>query len=99
MDMELLNRGTEGELVLAGRLDGNTAKDAERIFLQMVERFDKLIINLEKLEYISSAGLRAVRNLYLAMRKKAGNLYVKGANKTVMEVFEVTGLVGWLDFI
>ena len=62
MKIELVNRGTEGELVMDGRLDTNTAKEAEKIFLQMAERFDKLTLNLEHLQYVSSAGLRARRH-------------------------------------
>lgn len=99
MEVELLNRGAEGELVLTGRLDAITAKDAERVFLQTAERFHTVVINMGKLEYISSAGLRALRNLYLAMRKKAGKLFLKDVSRPLMEVFEVTGAAGLYQFL
>ena len=66
MTIKLINRGTEGELLLDGRLDAMTSPEAEELFLQMTERFDKLILNMDKLQYISSAGLRVL----LANQKK-----------------------------
>ena len=91
MHIKLINRGTEGELLLEGRLDSSTAPEVEEIVLQMAERFDKVILNLAQMEYISSAGLRVLKLLYMAMRRKDGSLELKNANKLVMEVFEMTG--------
>ena len=96
MDIKLINRGQEGELVLQGRLDTMTSNDAEEIFMQMTERFDKLTLNMAELEYISSAGLRVFKRLYMAMTKKGGTLVLTNIRKMVMEVFEMTGFVGFL---
>ena len=40
MTIKLINRETEGELLLDGRLDATTSPEAEEIFLQMTERFE-----------------------------------------------------------
>ena len=99
MHIKLINRGEEGELLLAGRLDSSTAPEVEEIVLQVADRFDQVILNMAQLEDISSAGLRILKLLYMALRKKEGELKVKNANKLVMEVFEMTGFVGLLTFI
>ena len=99
MHIKLINRGEEGELLLEGRLDSTTAPDVEQIALQTAERFDTLILNMAQLEYISSAGLRVLKLLYMALRKKNGELQIRNANKLVMEVFEMTGFAGLLTFI
>ena len=99
MHIKLINRGEEGELLLEGRLDSATAPEVEEIALQVADRFDKLILNMAQLEYISSAGLRILKLLYMAMRKKEGELEIKNANKMVMEVFEMTGFAGLLTFV
>ena len=85
MTIKLINRGAEGELLLEGRLDAVTSAEAEEIFLQMTERFEKLILNMEKLQYISSAGLRVLKKTYMAMVKKNGTLELSHVNKLVME--------------
>ena len=99
MHIKLINRGEEGEVLLAGRLDSSTAPEVEEILLQLADRFDKVILNMAQLEYISSAGLRIIKLLYMALRKKEGELEMKSANKLVMEVFEMTGFASLLTFI
>ena len=99
MTIKLIDRGQTGELFLEGRLDTTTAPDADTIFQQMSARFDNLVLDFGNLEYISSAGLRVIKILYMAMRKKAGKLALRGVNKMCMEVFEMTGFAGLLTFM
>ena len=98
MNIKLINRGQEGELVLEGRLDTLTAPEAEEVFNQMAERFEKIVLNMAGLEYVSSAGLRTLKRLHMAMKKKNGNLVLTNVRKMVMEVFEMTGFAGLLKF-
>ena len=99
MTMKLINRGAEGELLLDGRLDAVTAPEAEEILLQMTDRFEKLILNMEKLSYISSAGLRVLKKTYMAAVKKNMTLELSHVNKMVMEVLEMTGFSGLLTIV
>ena len=99
MTVKLMNRGTEGELLLEGRLDAVTSPEAEEIFLQMTERFDTLILNMAELQYISSAGLRVLKKTYMACVKKNSVLELSHVNKMVMEVLEMTGFAGLLKII
>ena len=99
MTIKLINRGTEGELLLDGRLDATTSPEAEEIFLQMAERFDKLILNMDKLQYISSAGLRVLKKTYMACVRKSATLELSHVNKMVMEVLEMTGFAGLLKIV
>ena len=99
MTMKLITRGAEGELLLDGRLDAVTAPEAEEILLQMTDRFEKLILNMEKLNYISSAGLRVLKKTYMAAVKKNMTLELSHVNKMVMEVLEMTGFSGLLTIV
>ncbi len=99
LNLNLINRGTEGELVLIGRLDSNTSVEAEPVIDELTARFDTLILDMKELDYISSAGLRILKRAYMSMRRKDGRLLLKNVNKMVMEVFEVTGFAGLLQFI
>ena len=99
MNIKLINRESTGELILDGRIDSVTSPEAEKIFLQVVERFDKLVLDFGKVEYISSAGLRVLKKTHMAMVKKGGVLEIKNVNKLVMEVFEMTGFAGLLRIV
>ena len=98
MNIKLINRGQEGELVLEGRLDTLTAPEAEEVFNQMAERFEKIVLNMAGMEYVSSAGLRTLKRLHMAMKKKNGSLVLTNVRKMVMEVFEMTGFAGLFNF-
>lgn len=97
MVIKLLNRETEGELFLEGRLDSAAAKEVQEIFESTAERFDNVVLDMGKLEYISSAGLRLLKLLHMAMKKKNGELKLRNVNRMVMEVFEMTGFVSLLN--
>ena len=93
MTIKLINHGTSGELLLEGRMDSNTAEDALTVMNQVADRFEDLILNFEKLEYISSAGLRNLKLLYVKMQAKGGGITIRRANPMVTEVLEMTGFV------
>ena len=98
MDVKLVDRGNEGELLLSGKLDGGAAEAAEELFLNMAERFTDITLNLKDLKYISSAGLRVLKKLYLKVRENGGELSVSNVSDYVMEVFEMVGFASILNF-
>ena len=75
---------------LVGRLDTVTAPELEESLMASLEETNNLVLDFEKLEYISSAGLRVL----LAAQKiiaNQGTMKVTHGNDTIMEIFEVTG--------
>lgn len=81
---------------LVGRLDTTTAPNLEGELRKSVNNVDKLVFDMSKLEYISSAGLRVLLSAQKVMNKQ-GEMIIRSANETVMEVFEVTGFVDVLN--
>lgn len=98
MTVKLINRGDTGEFIMEGRLDSNTSPEFEKLIMKNTERFRKIILNFEGLTYISSAGLRVMKILYMTMKKNGGSFSVTKVNSVVMEVFEMTGFSQILDF-
>ena len=83
-------------LALEGRLDTSTAPELEATLKKTMPGIDELIFDLEKLDYISSAGLRVLLFAQKAMSAKKG-LTIRNANELVLEVFEVTGFADLLN--
>ncbi len=73
---------------LEGRLDTNTAPELEKFIGENYDSKADVVINCEKLAYISSAGLRV---LLSAQKKTKGKLKLTNVCEIVMEVFEMTG--------
>ena len=96
MKVKLINRGDEGELILMGRLDSVTSEEMEKIFDDVSDRFSRIVLNMAGMEYVSSAGLRILKNLHIKMRKREGELILCNVPRMVMEVFEMTGFAGLL---
>ena len=91
MKMKLIKRGASAEVLLDGRLDAQSAPDVEKALLDIAERFQSVDLDLAKMDYISSAGLRAFRNFNMAMRRNGKDYRLKNVQKTIMEVFEMPG--------
>ena len=88
--------GNKLTIALEGRLDTTTAPDLEAELKASLDSADSLIFDLDKLEYISSAGLRVLLSAQKIMSKKGG-MKVTHVNEIVQEVFEVTGFSDILD--
>ncbi len=85
------NIANEKALVkLEGRLDTVTAPELEKELKEILDGASELVMDFEKLEYISSAGLRVLLSAQKVMGRKGG-MKVTGVNETIMEIFEVTG--------
>ena len=81
---------TKLTVYLEGRLDTTTAPQLEESMKESINSVTELIMDFEKLEYISSAGLRVLLSAQKRMMKQ-GEMKVTHVNETIMEIFEVTG--------
>ena len=90
----------EDELTIkiSGRLETVTAPKLEEELKTSLQGVKTLIMDLEELEYISSAGLRVLFSAQKTMNKQ-GRMIVRNVNEDVMEVFEVTGSVDVLTIV
>ena len=92
--MEIIKNldGNKLTIALEGRLDTSTAPNLEAEIKSSLADVTELVLDFNKLEYISSAGLRVVLAAQKTMSKQ-GEMKLVGVNDEVMEVFEITGFV------
>ena len=83
-------------IVLEGRLDTMTSPQLEGELRTAVNGITELVLDLEKLNYISSAGLRVLLAAQKVMNKQ-GEMKIKNVSPDIMEIFEVTGFVDLLN--
>ena len=88
--------GDSMTVALEGRLDTLSSPELEAFLPKYYPSVTELILDMEKLEYLSSAGLRVVLQAHKAMEDH-GKLLIRNANKIVKAVFSVTGFSGILN--
>ncbi len=81
-------------LSVEGWLDTNSAPELGRE-IEALSDIESLILDFDKLEYISSAGLRILLSTQKTMNKQ-GSMVIKNVNEDVMDIFNITGFVDFL---
>ncbi len=82
--------GSNLTISLEGRLDTNTSPQLEEKLKASIDNVTELVFDIEKLQYISSAGLRVLLSAQKIMNKQ-GSMVVKNSSEEVREIFDVTG--------
>jgi anti-sigma B factor antagonist len=98
-----IQRSTQDDLTilsLEGYLDAHTAPEFENAVQQEIEAGHKrLIVDCEKLTYISSAGLGVFMSFIEEIREAGGDIKICGATPKVLQVFEILGFPALFDLL
>jgi anti-sigma B factor antagonist len=77
---------------LSGRLDAYSANDLERKLDSLIDADQvQLVVNLGRLEYISSSGLRVLLAALKKVRKQQGDIKLACLKPYIKEVFDIAG--------
>jgi anti-sigma B factor antagonist len=95
MDIQIKSVGAVQVVELVGDIDANTAPDVTRVVSELVKPNSHLLLDMTKVPYMSSAGLRTLLSLYRQITTKAGKLVLVGLSEELTDTMSVTG---FLDF-
>ena len=79
-----------------GRLDSVSSPEFLQQMLQELDGVAEVIIDLEKVDYVSSGGLRALLRTQQEMEDRDGAMKVIHVSAPIMKIFEI---VGFLDVL
>ena len=96
MTIEIKKNVDELVLEITGRVDTITAPTLDKTINENLANVKSLILDLNGLEYISSAGLRVLLGAQRKM-SQIGSMKIKNVCELVMEVFEMTGFADILN--
>ncbi len=91
MDITVKNEEKIYTLIIEGRIDTLTAPELVKVFRENAGKADKMIFDMSGVDYISSAGIRAIVSAYKDMGSKDG-LVLKGLRNNVRTIIRMTGL-------
>lgn len=77
---------------LDGKLDTSTAPDVEKHLNQLLsQNTKKLLVNLQKVDYVSSAGLRILLVTAKKLKSTGGEMRICSLNEVIQEIFDISG--------
>ena len=94
--MEIIEKEVGDVVVLyfGGRLDASAANEADVKLNILMEKLPvRVVVNLDKLEYISSSGLRVLLACLKKARKQQGDIKLTCLQPYVKEVFDIAGFL------
>lgn len=88
--------GSTLTVALEGRMDANSAPQLGEMLKAEYETITDLTIDLEKLVYTSSAGLRVLLSAQKTMNKR-GSMTIRNVSPDIMEIFDMVGFTDLLN--
>lgn len=91
--MEINKKYDNNKLIIEveGRIDTITSVDFEKSIDEEIGKFESLIIDFDKVEYISSAGLRVLIATQKKLKQDNIPLTIKNVNDVINEIFRMSG--------
>jgi anti-sigma B factor antagonist len=94
--LETATRGDVTVIALEGALDGGTVPEVQDSLDRMVPSWDIVLLDLSRMSYLSSEGLRLLLLLYRHIRLRDGQLALAGMSEDVRTVLQATGFLDTL---
>ena len=99
LNIEKKQEGNALTVKLDGRLDTNTAPVFQGEVEPLLENLSKLTLDFEKVDYVSSAGLRVLLTFEQELEEKRKPMELCHVNDMIRDVFEVTGFLDILTIV
>jgi anti-sigma B factor antagonist len=78
---------------LAGDVDASTAPAVQEKVLPLAVPGSKILLDMTKVPYMSSAGLRMLLSLYRQTTAKDGKLVLVGLSEEIQDTMTITGFI------
>ncbi|MBQ4463530.1 MAG: STAS domain-containing protein [Eubacterium sp.] len=91
--------GSEVVIYIEGRMDTNSSPKVMEEVEKYVNTAQKIILDIEKVDYVSSAGLRVFVMADQQIIANGGELNVRNVANPIAEIFEMTGFNNMLTII
>ena len=91
MTFEQFNSGKGLTLTLDARLSAVTAEELEKELQTRLKGIEDFVVDMSRLTYVSSAGLRVLLKAQKAMNIQGKMTIKNAADPTIMNVFQTTG--------
>ncbi|MGN0337157.1 MAG: STAS domain-containing protein [Lachnospiraceae bacterium] len=96
MNISETRSGDVIQIAIDGRVDTTTSPQLQNAILQAFQKGSKLVLDFSGVEYVSSAGLRALLIGQKTANSKGGSMTLVHVAEAVLQVFKMSGFSGIL---
>lgn len=96
MNISETRSGDVVQIKIDGRVDTTTSPQLQQAILQAFQKGSKLVLDFSDVEYVSSAGLRALLIGQKTANSKGGSMTLVHVADAVLQVFQMSGFSGIL---
>jgi anti-sigma B factor antagonist len=93
MEVNVQTSGSVTVVELAGELDGKSSAEAQEKILSVIPAGGKTLLDMRKVSYMSSAGLRMLLSIYRKVTGKNGKVVLVGVIDSIRDTMSVTGFL------
>jgi anti-sigma B factor antagonist len=86
-------------VTVEGSIDSKTAGEFERTALTAIQGQREAIIDLTKVDFLSSAGLRVLLVVYRQLKVKNGRVVLVGTSEEIRDVMSDTGFLAFFSTV
>lgn len=98
LSIETDNRQSVSVVKVKGRVDSETAPELDDALTKLLQdNRNQIALNLQGVDYMSSAGLRAVVKAYQAAQKAGGDLRLASVSEPVEVILRTVGMMQMLQ--
>ena len=97
MTVNTTREGNRLTIIPEDRIDTVTAPELDQVIADELGEASELVIDLGKVNYISSAGLRVLLTYAQEMDTREGSITAVNVNDRVREIFDMTGFLEILN--
>jgi anti-anti-sigma factor len=95
LDLRTESKGNESVVYLQGRLDASGAGHLNDHLNNMIrEGLFNIVLQMEDVKYLSSAGIRILVSQFKQLRKLGGNLNIESPSSAVTDILKMVGMAG-----
>jgi anti-anti-sigma factor len=86
-------------IAIEGKLDAITASEFQKVFIPAFDEAKEIVLDFERLAYISSAGLRVLLTGQKTANTKGVQIKIQNASQEIISVFNMTGFADILTVV
>ena len=95
MEINVKSIGQVKVVEISGDIDSNTAPQAQERVLPLVQPGSKILLDMNGVEFMSSAGLRMLLSMYRQMSRQNGSMVLVGLKEEIKDTMSVTGFLNF----